>query len=63
MAIPTLTAAWLQQSGGAEQTITAAGMTAWLEQVRGYRTANRGKKRLFTASREDIISTSRRDND
>lgn len=63
MATPTLTTAGLQQSGGAEQQITVEGMTAWIESVNGYRRAAAGKKRLFTASREDLIRTSRRDVD
>lgn len=58
-----ITTAGLQQTGGGEQTITQAGLTAWIDQVNGYRSANAGKKRLFTASREEVIRTSRRDVD
>lgn len=63
MSIPTLTTGGLQQSGGAEQTVTAAGMAAWLQQVQDYRRAAAGKRRLFQASREDLIRTARRDVD
>lgn len=63
MPIPTMTIAGLQQSGGAEQTVTTAGMVAWIGLVNGYRTGFRGKRQLFTASREEVIRTSRRDND
>lgn len=56
----TLTTAGLQQTGGASQQITVEGMEAWLAQVRGYRVSMAGKKRLFQASREDLIRTSRR---
>jgi len=59
----TITTAGLQQTGGANQEITSAGMTAWIANVQGFRRSMAGKKRLFTASREDLIRTSRRDND
>jgi hypothetical protein len=57
---PTITTAGLQQTGGAEQEITSAGMAQWIANVNGFRVSNAGKKRLFTASRADVISTSRR---
>jgi hypothetical protein len=59
----TITTAGLQQTGGANQTITSAGMAQWVANVNGFRVANAGKKRLFSASRDDLIRSSRRDND
>lgn len=56
----TITTAGLQQTGGAHQEITSAGMTQWIANVNGFRTANAGKKRLFTADRDEVIRTSRR---
>jgi hypothetical protein len=55
-----ITTAGLQDAGGSHQTITEAGLEAWINNVRGFRAANAGKKRLFSASRVEIISTSRR---
>lgn len=63
MTTPTLTTGGLQSTDGGNQQITVAGMTAWLESVNGYRVSNAGKKRLFEASREEVIRTSRRDVD
>lgn len=57
----TITTAGLQQTGGANQEITSAGMTQWIANVNGFRVSNAGKKRLFTATREELIRTSRRD--
>lgn len=58
-----ITTARLQQTGGAHQEMTQAGLTAWIDSVNGFRRAAAGKKRLFTASRDDLIRTSRRDVD
>jgi hypothetical protein len=57
-----ITSAGLQQSGGAQQTITEAGLEAWINSVNGYRNAGGGKK-LFTQDRVERIATSRRDVD
>lgn len=56
----TITTAGLQQTGGANQEITSAGMTQWIANVNGFRVSNAGKKRLFTASHDDLVRTSRR---
>lgn len=58
-----ITTEGLQDSGGANQTMTQAGLTAWIDMVNSYRSANAGKKRLFTAPRDEVIRTSRRDVD
>lgn len=50
----------LQQTGGAHQTVTSAGMNAWIANVLGFRAANAGKKALFSADRDTLIRTSRR---
>lgn len=61
MAIPTITTAGLQQSGGAEQTLTVGGMTAELVNVQNQNQAcAAGKKKLFTADRVTLIRGSRR---
>lgn len=59
----TITTQGLQQTGGAAQEITSAGMIQWIANVNGYRSANAGKKRLFTASRDELIRMSRRSTD
>lgn len=58
-----ITTPGLQSSGGSPQEMTQAGLTAWIDAVNGFRRGNAGKKRLFTSTREDLIRTSRRDND
>jgi hypothetical protein len=61
MSVPDIDEDGLQQSGGAPQTLTEAGMEAWLTSVDAVtRACARGKKRLFQSSREDLIRTSRR---
>lgn len=55
-----VTTAGLQQSGGAEQTLTETGFELWINNALGFRTANAGKARLFGASREEVIRRSRR---
>lgn len=60
MAIPTITTAGLQDPGGSNQTMTSAGLTQWIANVNGFRVANAGKKRLFSATREALIIASRR---
>lgn len=56
-----VTTAGLQQSGGAPQTMTEAGLELWINNALGFRTANRGKRKLFSASREELIRRSRSD--
>lgn len=55
-----ITTAGLQSTGGAEQNMTETGLETWINNALGFRTANAGKKRLFSASREEVIRRSRR---
>lgn len=55
-----ITEGGLQSTSGGNQQMTVAGMTAWLAMVNGFRSANAGKKKLFAASQDDLIRTSRR---
>lgn len=59
----TITTEGLQQTGGAHQEITSAGMTQWIANVNGFRAARAGKRQLFTADQDELIRRSRRDND
>lgn len=55
-----ITTAGLQQSGGAQQTLTETGLELWINNALGFRAGMAGKKKLFSASREELIRTSRR---
>lgn len=62
MTIPTMSSGGLQQTDGAPQQITVAGMTAWLQSVNGYRVSR--KRALMAADLRDhaqVIATSRRE--
>lgn len=51
----------LHATGGANQTITAAGMEAWLDSVNAMSAAAKAKKRrMFEATELELIQTSRR---